>query len=329
MAHMLDTTNGQTSFVSAREDAWHQLGTVLPSSFTADEAMRHGLLGGWNVRKTPIYTTLETGETLALPDRVAVVRDNPVTSQPEVLGNVGAGYHVIQNEEHAGLLDALIDESGAHFETAGAIRGGRQVFITMKMPGHISVGGVDQVDTYIAALNSHDGSTSFMLLTTPVRIVCQNTLNVALRQATNTYRVRHSSGASKALHNEARKALDLTFNYLDGFQQQAERLINTTMTQVAFEQMIQREFGAPEGAAPSTITRAENRMDEMSRLFSEAYTQEGIRDTAWAGFNALTEWSDHYVPVRSDDQGQARAVKAVMDPGFKDRALKMVLAATR
>lgn len=327
MAHMLDTTNGQTSFVSAREDAWHQLGQVLPDSFTAEEAMEHGLLGGWNVRKTPVVAALETGEMLAMPGRYAVVRDNPVTKDPEVIGNVGELYHIIQNEEHAGLLNALVEESGAHFETAGSLDGGKRVFITMKLQGHINVGGVDPVENYIAAINSHDGSTAFTLMVTPVRIVCQNTLNVAFSKAKSTYRVRHSSGASKALHQEARKALDLTFNYLEGFQEEAERLINTTMTQMQFDELLVRNFGAPSGSAPGTITRAENKIDEISSLFTHAYTQEGIRNTAWAGFNALTEWSDHFHPTRGSAQETSRAVKAVMDPFFKNTALQAIRSA--
>src|SRR5690606_19715075 len=94
-------------------------------------------------------------------------------------------YTVIQNEEHAGLLNALVDESGAHFETAGALQGGKRVFITMKLPGHMSIGGVDRVDQYLAAMNSHDGSSAFTFMISPVRIVCQNTLNFALGKASN------------------------------------------------------------------------------------------------------------------------------------------------
>lgn len=327
MAHNLDTTNGQTSFVSAREDAWHQLGTVLDHSFTAEEAMEHGLLGGWKVRKSPVVAVLETGEALPMPGRYAVVRDNPVTKDPEVLGNVGEAYHIIQNEEHAGLLNALVDESGAHFETAGSLDGGRKVFITMKLPGHMSIGGVDRIDNYIAAVNSHDGSTAFTIMTTPIRIVCQNTLNVALQGQPATYRVRHTRGADKMLRQEARQALDLTFNYLDGFQAEAEKMINTALTQASFDQIIQQAWGAGKDAAPSTVTRTENKLEEMSQLFATALTQEGVRDTVWAGFNAITEWADHFAPTRGTERDTARAMKAITDPGdFKTKALKLMLA---
>src|SRR6476659_1594702 len=147
MAHQLETwANGSASFVSAREHAWHRLGTVLPEQFDAAQAMQYAKLGGWNVRKEPLTTTVITGDgvsTLSVPDQFASVRTNPVTGRPDVLGVVGRGYTPIQNEAHARILDLLVDESGAHFETAGSLRGGRQVFLTMRMPESMRIGGHD------------------------------------------------------------------------------------------------------------------------------------------------------------------------------------------
>lgn len=326
--HNLDTTNGVTSFVSARKDAWHQLGHVLPDTFTAEQAMHHGQLGGWNVRKEPIYTMVGD-QQLVVPDRYAVVRDNPVVQGLyDVLGDVGKVYHCIQNEELAGLLDALVDESGAHYETAGAIDGGRRVFVTMKMPGHIRVGGVDRIDQYLAAMTSHDGSMQTTLMVTPVRIVCQNTMNLAFANSTNMFKVRHSSGAHRMMVQQAREAMEFTYKYLEGFQQEADQMINTTLTQRTFEQLITREFGAPDNAAPATQTRAQNKIDEMARLFADSHTHEAVRDTAWAGLNALTEWYDHFSPIRGEAGAvdDLRARKALLDPAFKDKARKLMLA---
>lgn len=334
MAHNLDINQGQASFVSAREDAWHNLGTVLPDTFTAEDAMKHGLLGGWNLRKTALHTEVG-GKKLLVPNMHAVVRDNPVVKgQVDVLGTVGNAYQIIQNEQLANLLNALVDESGAHFETAGAIDGGRKVFITMKLPGNIRIGGVDRVNTYIAIMTSHDGSTSTQLMPTPVRVVCENTLNMAFGGGKGTpglYRVRHTIGAERILIQQAREALDFTFDYLEDFQGDAEKLINTTMTQMQFEELITREFGAPDDAPASTITRTENKLDQMAQLFADANTQAGIRDTAWAGLNALTEWYDHFSPVRGATANGAsedalRSRKALMDPSFKNDALKLMMA---
>lgn len=328
----IDITNGVASFVSAREDAWHHHGQVLPDTFTAEDALTHGHLAGWNLRKTRLFCQASEDSQLLIPRQYAVVRNNPIIpEQMDVMGVVGEKYAIMQNESLCRLLNLLVDQFGAHFETAGALDGGRKVFVTMKLPGNIMVGGVDRVDQYIAVMTSHDGSTSTVFMVTPVRIVCQNTLNLALSTASNFYRVRHTVGAEKILVEEARTALDFTFKYIDTFQADAEKLIQTTMTQIQFEEIISREFGAPEDAPASTLTRTDNKLDQMVQLFADANTQDGIRDTAWAGLNALTEWYDHYSPVRgaSRDAGSEddlRARKALLDPDFKNQALRLMLA---
>jgi phage/plasmid-like protein (TIGR03299 family) len=328
MAHNLDTTDGVTSFVSARTMGWHQLGELLPEEFTAEQAMEYGKLGGWDVRKTPAYTIDEkTGLTVPMTGCFATVRDNPVREgQVDFLGYVGNSYRIVQNEDHAEFLNTLVDESGAHFDTAGAINGGRTVFITMKLPGHMMIGGKDQVDLHIAAVNTHDGTGSFTIMVTPVRIVCENTLNCAYSNHSNIFRIRHTSGLHHSLASRAREVLDMTFDYADAFQAEAEKLINTTMTFAQFEAIIEKEFGAPEDASLASHTRANTKIEEIMELFAEAQTQEGIRDTAWAGFNALTEWNDHFSPTRGDDRDNARAAKAIFDPSFKNRSLELMLA---
>lgn len=328
MAHNLDINNGTASFVSARQDAWHKLGVTLPDTFTAEQAMEHGLLGGWNLRKEPIFAHVGD-QQIPMTDRFAVVRDNPVIKgQIDVLGDVGTAYQIVQNEELAGVLDSLIDESGAHFETAGALDGGRKVFVSMKLPGHIKIGGVDPVDNYIAAMTSHDGSTSTVLMVTPIRIVCQNTMNLAFNNNSNIFRVRHTSGASRGLVQQAREALDFTFDYLEGFQQEAEKLINTEMSMVEFEKIIANAFGPGKDATKAAVTRWENRADEMVQLFADAHTHEGVRNTAWAGLNALTEWYDHFAGVRGagGEEDVVRARRSLLDPTFKNQARDLMMS---
>lgn len=330
MAHEISVIDGQASFVSANgEDAWHRLGTVVPQEgLTAAEVMDLAHLGGWNVRKRPLFTEDEEGNTLVVPDRVAIVRDNPIRKgQVDVIAPAGKDYGIIQNEQHAQFLDTLVDESGAHFTTAGALyENGRQVFITMKLPGHISIGG-DRVDNYIAAVNSHDGSLAFSVMVTPVRVVCANTLNFALGNHSHMFRVRHTSNALKGAAQAARDALDMTFEYLDDFQEIGRQLLDQTMTQSRFEEMIEKEFGAGEDASAATVTRSLKRIEKLEELFAEAQTQEGIRDTKWAAVNALTEWWDHHSPTRGDDADTVRARKALLSTRFKNHALKLVMSA--
>jgi len=119
MAHELETwSDGTASFVSAREHAWHRLGTVLPAEFDAAQAMSYARLGGWNVRTMALQTAPALSAdgvfgALPVPDQFATVRTNPVSGGVDVLGVVGRGYTVIQNEEHADLLNRVVDEGAA------------------------------------------------------------------------------------------------------------------------------------------------------------------------------------------------------------------------
>lgn len=312
MAHQIETfTNGKAAFFSAREDAWHRLGTVTSSAQTAEQALETALLANWNVRKVGLAT--EAGS--AVNDHWATVRTNPATNAEDVLGVVGRKYHPIQNEAHAELLNALVDLSGAHFETAGSLKGGREVFVTMKMPQGMSVGGVDDVDLYIAALNSHDGSTSFRILVTPVRIVCANTQAAALRQAKSSFAIRHTRG-SRAAIALARHALGLTHDYQAAFEAEAEAMIQQHMTTSTFMSMVKKIFPEPADSSPALAQRRyQDKVEELERLFAEAATNENIRDTAWAGYQAVTEYIDHFAPAQrtkwAADESTARAIRAL------------------
>ena len=288
MAHELETwSDGTASFVSAREHAWHRLGTVLPSEFGAAQAMSHAKLGGWNVRTTALQTAPVLSDdgvfgAMPVPDQFATVRTNPVSGSLDVLGVVGRGYTVIQNEEHADLLNRLVDESGgAYFETAGSLRGGRSVFLSMKLPRTMNVGGIDPVDLYLIALNSHDGTSAFRLLVSPVRVVCANTQALALRRAQSSFSIRHTSGA-KGNIAQAREALGLTFKYADVFEREAEQMIQASLTDAQFEQIIGKLW-TTESESKRSATITANRADVLTGLFADAPTNANIRGTRWAG----------------------------------------------
>jgi hypothetical protein len=187
MAHELDINNGVASF-AARTDAWHRLGQTVGHSMTGAEALAAARLTGWNVRKMALQVPLEpvitddSGEVTPAPlpvaEHFATVRTNPITGNIDVLGVVGSKYEPVQNEESCALLNALTDESGAVFETAGALRGGRETFVTMKMPESMSFdGSKDRTDFFLAALNSHDGYRRHSRSSSPLCGSCARTPN--------------------------------------------------------------------------------------------------------------------------------------------------------
>ncbi|MDN5898473.1 MAG: DUF945 domain-containing protein [Brachybacterium sp.] len=315
MTHGIETHGSQAAAVFARKDAWHRLGTtVRDHAFTAEEAMRLGHLGGWDVRKLPLTASeiTDDGVTSIEAPGFATVRTNPFTGQPEALGVVGNAYTPLQNEDHAEFLNLLADESGAVFDTAGSLHGGRQVFLTMKLPDSLTVGGSDRIDLNIAALNRHDGTGAFRILVTPVRVVCANTQSAALANHEASFSIRHTRNAKAAVQS-AREALGLTFTYVEAFEAEAERMIQTSMNEAYFDALVSETFGLPDPDATTRTRQTERRRRaRLHWLFADAPTQAAIRSTRWAGYQAIAEYLDHYAPVRSTgDHATARATRVL------------------
>ncbi|MFX0537413.1 DUF932 domain-containing protein [Ornithinimicrobium sp. Y1847] len=319
MAHHIETHGTQAAAVFARQDAWHQLGTtVAGDAFTAEEAMRLGHLGGWDVRTVALNATEVTEDgmsSIGVPNRFATVRTNPFTGCAEALGVVGSQYQPIQNEEHAEVLNRLVDDSGAIFDTAGSLKGGRQVFITMRLPQTIKVAGVDEISINLGALNSHDGSQAFRLLVTPVRIVCANTQHAALRDHRASVVIRHTVSAAARIA-AARDALGMTFEYVEAFEAEAEAMINQSVTDAQFVAITRGLFGWKDDPSKNEAKNQQRREAALLGLWAEAQTQTGIRHTAWAGYQAVAEYVDHVQPVRTKgDHAIARAERLLTTEG--------------
>ncbi len=326
MAHELETlANGQTAFASARLSAWHQLGTITENCMTADEIMTKAFLGGWKVRKIDLQgveVTADGVKVITCPDKWMTVRTNIVTNATEYLGVVGEDYQVVQNEQVADMLDKLVDESGAHFETAGSLRGGRSVFVTMKLPESMKVAGVDDLELYLAATTSHDGTSALRVDATPVRIVCANTQRAAFAQTKGFYVFRHTSNVHSQIA-QAREAMGLMWRYLDEFQAEAERMLNETLTMGQFEKIVADLWPLADDASEPTKNNHKKRAATLRYLIRDADTQAAIKGTRWAGFQAITEYIDHYAPAKD---ATLRAARAVTGPvaELKTRAFELL-----
>ena len=314
MSAGIETYGDKAAFFSAREDAWHRLGTTTADCLTAEQALKTAYLYDWDVQTEPAYTA----SGLVIPGDRAITRKNPFTGVREPLaGGAGKIYTPIQNEDLTGFLDAVVDQSGAHYETAGAINGGRDVFVTMKLPETMLVGGEDRIDVYIASLNNHSGQFAARTLVTPTRIVCKNTQAVAISNAVRMYKVRHTTNALQNIQ-QAREALSLTFKYLDGFQSEADKLIDQSYTDAEFDKLVRQLVGEPEDATSKRgETSIQKAIDALEWSFSESPTNDNIRGTKWGAYQAVTEYADWMYPVRGGDDDMKRALRTANGSGDK------------
>lgn len=218
MAHQIHF-NEQTqkhSFFSVSEKPWHNLGQIVQDYPTSNEAIVHAGLD-YEVIKTPLYTQSAASEKLLVPDYFSTLR----TDTNEVLGVVGKDYQIVQNKEAFTFFDSIVGGEGILYETAGALGKGERIFITAKLPNYIRVGKEDLIEKYQFLTTSHDGSGSITAAFTPIRIVCANTLNAALRTQTNTVRIRHTANAKGRLE-QAHKVMGIS----DSLSAQLEAIFN-------------------------------------------------------------------------------------------------------
>lgn len=336
MSHELEQHEGLTAFVSGRGlSGWHLLGQVLKGSLSAAQALEQAYLNGWCVRKVPALVTLEqigedgvTSETVEVADQYAVVRDNPFTHRAEVIGRpgaiVGRVYEPFQNEQAVDFLAAVTDEySDAQFETAGSIRHGSQVFVTMLLKNFM-VGGVDAHNMYLAYLLNH-GTGSNVCFPTNTRLQCANTVDYGLANARYTF--RHSANIDTK-HQQARDALRLAFNYQAKFEAEAEALLAVPCELDEFRKVCREIWPTPQTDEPEiTKRRHAEREGVLRQLFLFADTQDGIRLTRWGAFNAIVEYLDHVAPAKGKTaaaKAEARALRTIDGIDTKKQAFDLL-----
>jgi phage/plasmid-like protein (TIGR03299 family) len=331
MAHDLENQNGKTSFASFREPAWHGLGTVFTEEKTTAEMLEAANLNGWNVRleDMPIPSHLTSDKEYQY-----VVRTNPTTNtQTDVLGVVGERYHVLQNEDLFSFGDNILD-GGGRWETAGAIKGGRVVFGSLALERETVLdpsGVADKVKTYLLINTSHDGSIAIQASITPVRVVCANTLNLALgsRKKKNgikqSFKIRHTQTANGKVQI-ARETLGLANAYMDEFDIMAKAMIEKEVSAKDFNDIILAAYPKPEKDSKGSLKKWENKVDVINDIYTGEFNGM-IAGSAWGAFNALTERLDWYRSARGGSNESILASASGFDPAInaeKNRLLKVV-----
>jgi len=331
MAHELETQNGVASFASFREPAWHNLGTVFNEEVNTQKMLELANLNDWNVRleELVIPSTLTSDKSYQY-----VVRTNPTNkTQTDVLGVVGERYVPLQNEDLFAFGDNILD-GGGRWETAGSIRGGRVVFGSLALDREIVLdpsGVADKIKSYLLINTSHDGSIAIQASVTPVRVVCANTLNLALNRTKKkdgvkqSFKIRHTQTASGKV-TAARTALGIANAYMDEFSKLANELYQKKVDAKKFNEIILAAYPKPDKDSKGSIKKWENKVD----LINDIYTGEfngTIAGNAWGALNALTERLDWHRNSRGENSENMFAAASGFDVAItaeKNRLLKVV-----
>ena len=333
MAHELEINEetGEATFASLRQPAWHNLGTVFQDEVNTEQMLKLAHLDNWNVRLEDV--TIPAGFA-SDKSYSFVTRTNPFDKdQNDVLGIVGERYVPLQNEDLFSFGDNLLD-GGGRWETAGSIKGGRQVFGSIALTNSITLdpnGIADKIDNYLLINTSHDGSIAIQASITPVRVVCANTLNLALssfrgkKAPKQTFKIRHTQTAEGKIA-VAREALGLANSYIDEFSKMANEMIGKTITDNEFMEIIALAYPAPEKDAKGSFKKYETKVDLLQGIYRGQYN-DTIAGTAWGAYNALTERLDWYRSARGGDSENIYASASGFDPVInaeKNRLMKIV-----
>ena len=290
MAHNLATTNGKPAMMYSGEVPWHRLGTRLEEPATAREAIEAAGLG-YEVELKDLATTDGTPVRM----RKAVRR----CDTGDVLGVVGTSYVPVQNRQAFGFLDAIVADGGLRYHTAGALGLGERIWMLAKLPNHIRVRASDDVvEKYLLLSNTHDGSTALRVYFTPIRCVCQNTLNLAERRSIGQGIAITHKGDLHTKIGEAQRVLGLAARFYDDAAGRIDLLAGHSPAVAQLESYFKAVYPDPEDADP---TRARNIRETFARIFETGIGLDmpGVKGTTWAAYNAVTEWVDHHRPTRA------------------------------
>ncbi|MBN8880541.1 DUF932 domain-containing protein [Chitinophaga sp. 212800010-3] len=328
MAHNLNfnSRTGKYSFFSVQEKAWHGLGQIVQDYPTSEEAIRYAGLD-YEVIKSPLFTKgsniIETSQgievgysELDVPNYFANIRSD----NNAVLGVVGKDYHIVQNREAFNFFDAIVGGGdGILYETAGALGNGERIFITAKLPDYIRVGNGDDItEKYIFLTTSHDGSGSITAAFTPIRIVCQNTLNASLRNMSNVVRIKHTSGAKQRLEN-AHKVMGLANTLSNQLQDIFNNWTKVRVTDSEVKKLIQLALCPnketldllKKGAEEEVSTVFKNTVDDAFAyaMISDTQQMETTKGTLFGAYNAVT---GYYQNVRNYKDSEAKLQSIVL-----------------
>lgn len=283
--------------------AWHGLGTVVETEQTAEESIKLAKLN-YNVKFSPLFINPD-GNAQDIQSHVAIIREDT----HDLLGITTPKYKIVQNIEAFSFFDTVVGEGQAIYHSAGALGKGERIWILAKLPNSIEINSKDIVEKYLCLTTSHDGKSSLQMFFTPVRVVCQNTLNLSMQDAKNGIAIRHT-GNIKDKIQQAREVLGISIDYYNQFEQIVKQMENITLQEESLNKYFDKVLSINDDKEIST--RKQNQKDELITLFESGKGQKlGNRHSLWKAYNSVTEYVDHYRTVKNLDKDPTNKLASI------------------
>lgn len=299
-----------------RETPWHGLGTKVEDAPGSKEALVAAGLD-WKVIQKEICTK----EGQPVEGYRANIRDR----DQNILGVVSERYKVVQNEEAFSFTDQLLGE-GVTYETAGSLQDGRRTWILARLPQRYIISG-DEITPYLVFMNSHDGSGAIKAAMTPIRVVCQNTLNLALSTAKRSWSTNHTGDIQGKL-SDARNTLLYAERYMKELGKAIDQLNRIRLSDQKVYEYINALFPLVEGATETQKKNLLRLKDEVRLRYFEAPDLQHVGKNAYRFVNAVSDFATHAQPLkRRMNYRESLFAKTVEGNAMIDKAYELVQAA--
>jgi len=320
------------SMFYVREVPWHGLGIRVEETLDSKQALITAGLD-WKVTQRPIYTAdfvcssgnVYTSQEQIIPNYKANIRD----SDGAVLGVVTDRYRIVDNEDAFAFTDALIGE-GVRYETAGSLQGGRRVWILGKLPDNYIIAG-EKIEPYMVFSNSHDGSAAIKVAMTPIRVVCQNTLNLALNQAKRSWSAKHTGGVNNRMQNymhEARETLGMAHKYMENLGKEFDNLSRIKLSDSKVMEFINELIPLPADASDVQRKNTEQQRDDVKIRYFDAPDLKVLGKNGYRFINAISDHATHVKPLRETSTYRENLfLKTLEGHPMIDKAYQMIKAA--
>lgn len=304
------------SMFYVRETPWHGLGTKVNEAPTSKDALIYAGLD-WKVIQNSVYT--QDGSL------ILGYKANIRSTDRSVLGIVSDRYRIVQNQDAFQFTDDLLGE-GVTYETAGSLQGGRKVWMLAKMPHRYIISG-DEIEPYLVVMNSHDGSSGIKVAMTPIRVVCQNTLNLALGSAKRIWTTKHTENVMSRVY-EARETLMLAETYMSELGKGIDTLSRIKLSDKKVLDFMQ-EFFPVDTDLPDAQRKNNFRMlQDMKARYFDAPDLSHVGKNGYRFINAISDFATHADPIRrTKNYNENLFLKTVEGNPMIDKAYKMILSA--